>query len=106
MAVPESIGHMDYVSIREFDRYIGVRVGWWIVFERERRAIEMERFLATEQLCRQSTGRRERKSEVPAVNASGDENICPCVLVRGNLSADRMQPFVAVSVIEMPVRID
>src|SRR4029077_3828897 len=103
MAVPESIGHMDDVTIREFDRYIGVRVGWWIVFECERRAIEVERLLATEQLCRQSTGRRRRKGEVPAFNASGDGKMFSCVLVRDDLSAYRMKPFVAISVIEMPV---
>jgi hypothetical protein len=30
----------------------------------------------------------------------------PGVLVRGDLSANGMKPFVSVSVIEMPVRID
>src|SRR5882724_11623109 len=106
MAVPPGIGHMEDVSIREFDRNVRIRVGWRIVFERERRAIEMERFLASEQLCRQGTGRRGWKGKIPAFNSCGRGKMFPCVLVRGDFSAHGMKPLVAVRVIEMPVRID
>ena len=77
-----------------------------VVFQRERGSIEMERFVGGEQLSRQSAGRRRRKGEVPAFNASADGKMLACVFVRRDFSADRMKPFVAIGVIEMPVRID
>ena len=46
--VPEGIGHMDDVSVGKFDRYIAVGVGGRIIFQRERRAIEMKRFFGSE----------------------------------------------------------
>ena len=47
-----------------------------------------------------------RKGEVPIFDSRRDGKVFPRIFVRGDFSAHRMQPFVAVSVIEVPMGID
>src|SRR5215510_7811194 len=77
-----------------------------VVLHCERRTVERKGFISGHYLRRQSAGRRWRKREVPIFNARRSAEMFSCVLVRGNFSADRMQPFVPVGVIKMPVRVD
>src|SRR5436190_5583820 len=77
-----------------------------ITLQRDRSSVEVERFACSNELCGQGTGWGWRKSEVPILNASTNGKVFPCVLVRRDFRADRMQPFVAVGVVEMPMRIN
>jgi len=105
MAVPESVGYMHDVSISEFDKYVGISMGWGIVLERERCAIEMELEVFLEDLCGKRAFGRRREGEVPIFNSRRFGKMFSRILVRGYFGPDRMQPFVAVCVIEVPVRL-
>src|SRR6266446_4082548 len=102
MAVPESIRYMEDVGVNKLDGNVGVCMSWRIVFERQRCAIEAELLVLRENLCRKCALGSRRKGEVPTFNARGDREVLERVFARGDLSANRVKPFVAVGVVEMP----
>src|SRR6266446_4375760 len=106
MAVPESIGYMEDVGVNKLDGDVGVCMSRRIVFEFQSRAIEMELLVPRENLCRKCALGSRRKGEVPTFNARGDREVFERIFARGDLSANRVQPFVAVGVVEMPMSIN
>src|SRR6266436_2028064 len=106
MAVPESIRYMDDISVAELNKYVGVSMSWWIVFERERRAVEIKFEILLKNFRWKCAFWSRRKRKVPTFDARRDGKMFARILVRSDLSTDGVQPFVAVSVIKMPVGID
>src|SRR4029453_18397343 len=105
MTIPKSIGHMDDVSIREVDRDIRVSVRRRIVLQCQCCSVEMQSLFGVEYFCWQSSGRRWREVEIPILNSRGNGKMFSRVLVRSDFSAYRMQPFIAIGVIEVPMGI-
>src|SRR4030095_2841516 len=75
-------------------------------FQRQRCSVEMECFILRKHFCRQSAGGRWWKCEVPIFNARRFSEMFTRVLVCGYFRAHRMKPFVTVSVIEVPMRVN
>ena len=97
---------MEDIRFNKISRDIAVSVTRTVVFERNGRAIEVERLLGVEHVSRNRACRRWRKSEVPIFHSRAAGKVFPRVFVSGNSRALGMHPLVAVGVIEMPMRVD
>src|SRR4029079_3052312 len=77
-----------------------------IALQRKRRSIEMKRLVSSNDICRQSASWRRRECKSPMCNASADGKMFAGVFVGSDFGAYGVQPFIAVSMVEMPVRVD
>ena len=68
--------------------------------------LEMEDTLRRKNLCREGACRRGRKREIPAVDPRGRGQMLTCVFVREDSRACRVQPFVVIGMIEVPMGVD
>src|SRR4030095_14422224 len=81
-------------------------MGRRIMIKRKRRAIEMKFDILLENFRWKCAFRSRRKTKVPTFDSCRDRKVFARIFVGGDLSSHRMQPFVAVSMIKVPVGID
>ena len=97
---------MKNVAIGEVYRYVAIRVSGRVVVQDHRCFIEAERSVACEYLGGNRASGRRWKSEVPACYARARGEMFARVLMGENRGARSMQPFIAVGVVEVPMRVD
>src|SRR5258708_28064982 len=77
-----------------------------VVFQEKRSSIDMKLLLFFEELRGQCSFRRGRKREIPTFDSCAHRKVPARILMSCYLSANRVKPFVAVRVIEVPVGVD
>ena len=96
---------MQDTGLRKVHGNVAVGVGRTVVFQLERRAVELERAVTGKDVIGNAAGAEGEKIVVPVLNALHLLQICACsswAMILGCC----MQPFIAVGVVEVPVRID
>jgi hypothetical protein len=77
-----------------------------VILQVDRRTVELQLALACKHFTRNSTRGVSEEIIVPVLHSLNYGQMLARVLLRDDLRTDRIQPFVAVGVIEMPVRVD
>ena len=90
----------------ESDGNVAVGVGGAVVLEVDRLAIEAETALARKHFARESVRRRGNKVVVPVLDSLDVREKPESVFVRDYLGADRIQPSIAVGMVEVPMGVD
>src|SRR5207237_6179286 len=85
---------------------VAVSVTRAVVGEDDSGTIKVQVFLLIEDLGRNRACGRRREGEVPTLHARCRGKAFSSVLMREDRRALRMHPFIAVGMIEMPVRVD
>src|SRR5215813_258024 len=106
VSVPPGVAGMKDISFSEISRDVAIGMSWAAIFERDSSAVEMKRFVGVEHFSRNRPRRPWRESEVPIFNSRAGGKMSLGVFVSGNSRTRGMHPLVAVSVIEMPMRVD
>ena len=97
---------MHDVRLGEGDGDVAVGMGGAVILQADRRAIELEAVLAREHLAGNSAGWQRKEIVVPVLDALDLGQILAGVFLRDDLGAGRVQPGIAVGMVEVPVRID
>ena len=97
---------MEDVGLGDRHRYVAIGMRRTVIFEVERRPIEVQGLLRREGFARNGRQRRRRKVEIPVLDSLGDQQMLVGVLVGDDGRPFRIQPLVAVCVIEVPMRVD
>ena len=97
---------MDDVGLLEEHRDVAVGVGGSVILERDRRVVEAQRPLAGKQIGRQSGCRKRLKIVAPVLHPLDRQEMLARVFMRQDGGAEFVQPFVAVGVVKVPVRVD
>ena len=71
--------------------------------ERQGRAVQLQAMLSRKQLGGQRRGGQRREVEVPILHPLHRRKVLAGVFVRNDRRAERVQPFVAVGMIKVPV---
>src|SRR5215471_20700759 len=88
------------------NRDVAVGVGGSVVLEGNCRPIELQSPLVIKNFCRNCPGWGGVESEVPALHSRGGGQMFPRVRVGKNGRPNRVQPFVAVGMVKVPMRVD
>ena len=105
MSVPPSVAGVEDISLNKISRDIAIGVTRTVIFERNGSAIEVKRLVGVEHVSRNRACRRWRKSEVPIFHSRAGGEMFPGIFVSGNCRACGVHPFIAIRVIEMPMRV-
>src|SRR5215831_8545720 len=97
---------MKNICASEVDVDVAVGVSGCIVFERDLLSVESECALAGKDITWNCAGGRRRKCEVPALYTRVLRKVLAGVLMGKDRRAGRVQPFVPVRVIEVPMRVE
>ena len=97
---------MNDVRVGEVHIDVAVRVSGRVVFERDLLAVKVEGALCGENIARDRTGGRSQKGKIPTLNSCVHKKMLASVLMGENRCTCRMQPFIAIGVVEVPVRVD
>jgi hypothetical protein len=97
---------MEDVGFGKGDGDIAVGMGRAVIFERDRRTVELQLALVGDDFARNCTARRGQEIIIPVLDALDFRQMSFRVLMGDDPGAGRVQPFVAVGVIEMPVGVD
>lgn len=105
-AVPEGVTTVKDVCFAEVDGEIGVGVGWLIVSECQSVVLIGEGSIAVEEDSGKSANRSGRNDGFVGNNVLSSAHAVAGVLVGPDRGAGRVDPVVAVGVVEVPVGID
>src|SRR6516162_1065524 len=97
---------MENVGVCEKNRDVAVGVGGSVVLQGNRCPIELHGPLSFKDLLRDCSRGPGRKGKVPAYNPRRCGEMLSCVGLSEDGCTSRVQPFVAVGVVEVPVRVD
>src|SRR5215467_2530136 len=97
---------MQDIGFSEVNVDVAIGVSGCIGSERDLLSITFQCALAGEHFTGNRAGRRRRKCEVPSFYPCVLRKMLPCVLMGQYCCAGRMQPFISVRVVEVPMRID
>src|SRR5262249_29373008 len=106
VTVPERVSDMNNIPASEVDVDVAVGMSGCIVFERDLLSVEFEGALAGKGITGNCAGGRRRKCEVPALYTRVLRKVLAGVLMGKDRCAGRVQPFIPVRVVEVPVRVD
>ena len=104
-AVPKRVAGMQDVCLREHDRDVTVRVGRPIMLKFDRLSVELQLLLFFEDFARDCASGRREEIIVPVLDPLDPAEVLLRIAMRNDLGAYRMKPFVAIGVIEVPVRV-
>src|SRR5207244_7218803 len=90
----------------EVGRDIAICVAGAVVFEGDRGTIDVQRLFVGKDFTWNRAGRGRRKSEVPPFHSRRGREMLAGIFVSEHMGAILVHPFVAVAMVEMPVRIN
>ena len=70
------------------------------------RAIKLQSPLIIKDFCRNCSGWRGRKGEAPALHSRRSGEVLSCVRLSEDCCSSGLQPFVAVGMVKVPMRVD
>src|SRR6516164_6564251 len=91
---------MEDVGLGDRHRYVTIGMRRTVIFEVERGSIEVQGLLRREGFGRNGRQRRRREVEIPVLDSLGDQQMLVGVLMGDDGRPFRIQPLVAVRVIE------
>src|SRR5215470_12462365 len=97
---------MENIGVCKVNRNIAVGVGRSVVLKRDTRPVQLQSPLIIKHFCRNCAGWSRRKCKVPTFDSCGGGEVFACVRVSENGRANRVQPFVAIGMVKVPMRID
>src|SRR5215510_12275227 len=97
---------MENIGVCKVNRNIAVGVGRSVVLKRDTRPIQLQSPLIIKNFGRNCAGWRRRKCKVPTFDSCGGGEVFACVHVSEDGCASRVQPFVAVGMVKVPMRVD
>ena len=95
-AIPKSVGDVNNVGLRERDRYVAVGVRGRVMFQANRRSVEFQSVLGREHFARNAALRQRKEIIVPILDPLYLREIFARVLLRDDLCAGCLKPFIAV----------
>src|SRR5260370_35297716 len=106
LAIPEGVSDVENIGLCKKNGDVAVGVCGSVVLEGDSRAVELHSPLIFEDFRRNCSGGRGREGEVPALNSRRIREVLSRVRVRENNCTRRVQPFVAIGVVKVPMRVD
>jgi hypothetical protein len=97
---------VENIGLRKKNGDVAVGVCRSVVFEGNRRPVELYSPLVRKNFRRNCSGGRGREGKVPTLNSRRSREVFSCVRVSENNCTRRVQPFVAIGVVKMPMRVD
>jgi hypothetical protein len=85
---------------------VAVGVGGSVVLEGNSRPVELHSPLIFKNFRRNRSGGQGREGEIPTLNSRRGREVLSRVRVSENNCARRVQPFVAIGVVKVPMRVD
>ena len=95
---------MENVGLGDRHRYVAIGMRRTVIFEVERGPIEVQGLLRREGFGRNGRQRRRREVKIPVLDSLGDQQMLVGVLMGDDGRPFRIQPLVAVRVIEVPMQ--
>src|SRR5260370_779826 len=106
VAIPEGVSEVEDIVLCRKNGDVAVGVCGSVGLEGDSRAVELHSPLIVEDFRRNCSGGRGREGEVPALNSRRSREVLSRVRVRENNCTGRVQPFVAIGVVKVPMRVD
>jgi hypothetical protein len=97
---------VENIGVCKVNGDIAVGVGGGVVLEGSTRPLELHSPLIIKDFSRNCSGWRGRKGEVPALHSRRVGEVLSCVGVSENGCTRGVQPFVAIGVVKVPMRVD
>ena len=97
---------MQNIGFDKMDGDVAVGVSGTVVLQLESRAVDRQRLVVREDLGRHGARGQRRKIEVPVLDALHGRKMFPGVFVSQDGRTFAVDPFVAVGVVEVPMRVD
>ena len=97
---------MNDVGLREGDGDVAVGMRGLVAFQLQRGTVERQRLVRRDDLGRNRRFRRRREVEVPILDPLRREEVLAGVFMGEDGRTLRVQPLIAVGMIEVPMRVD
>ena len=97
---------MKHICFAEVGRDIAIGMTRTVIFERDGRPVDLQRAIGCENIFWNAAWAERQEIIIPILDALDLLEVLTRVFLRNDLGTGRVQPLIAVGMIEMPVRVD